>query len=71
MVIFSVSPPCRVFSTITFLLETFTFSSASHVLSMMTSLPLPLLAMLDRTRTFLLSKLTIFIGKGSMSTCIS
>jgi hypothetical protein len=71
MVIFNVSPPSEVFSVTTFLQETLVFSSASRGLPMMISLPLPLSATLDRTRTFLPSKLIIFIGKSSVSTYIS
>jgi hypothetical protein len=52
MVIFSVSPPCGIFFATTFMHETFTFSWASHVLQMMTSLPLPLSVVLGYTMIF-------------------
>jgi hypothetical protein len=46
MVTFSVSPPSGVFSAITFLQEILLFPSASRALPMMTSLSLPLSAVL-------------------------
>jgi hypothetical protein len=70
MVIFNVSPPSRDFFINTFLQEMLVFPSASHVLPMMISLPLPLSVVLGQTRTFLSSKLIIFIGKAFVSTCI-
>jgi hypothetical protein len=71
MVTFKVSPPSGVFSATTFLQEILLFSSAFHGSPMITYLPLPLSAMLGRIRTFLPSKSITFIGKGSVSTCIS
>ena len=59
MVIFNVCPPSGVFSTTTFLHEILVFSSVSRGSSMMITLPLPLLAALGRTRTFLSSKLVM------------
>jgi hypothetical protein len=67
MVTFSVSPPSGVFSSTTFLQEMLLFPSASRALPMMTSLSLPLSAVLGRIRTLLPFKLIIFIGKGSVS----
>jgi hypothetical protein len=52
MVTFKDSPLLGVFSATTFLQEILLFSSAFHVLPMMTSLPLPLLVVLGRIRTF-------------------
>jgi hypothetical protein len=66
MVTFSVSPPSGVFSATTFLKEILLFQSASRALSMMTSLFLPLSAVLGRIRTLLPLKSIIFIGKGSV-----
>jgi hypothetical protein len=71
MVTLRVSPLSGVFSVTTFLQETLLFSSASRALLMMISLPFSLSAMLGRIRTFLPSKSITFIGKGSVSTCIS
>jgi hypothetical protein len=71
MVTFRVSPPSEVFCATTFLQKTLLLSSASRVLPMMTSLPFSLLAVLGRNRTFLPSKSIMFMGKGSVSTCIS
>jgi hypothetical protein len=67
MVTFSVSPPSGVFSATTFLQAILLFPSASRVLPIMTSLSLPLSAVLGRIRTFLPLKSIIFIGKGSVS----
>jgi hypothetical protein len=67
MVTFSVSPPSGVFSATTFLQEILLFPSASRELPMMTSLSLPLSAVLGWIRTLLPLKSTIFIGKGSVS----
>jgi hypothetical protein len=67
MVTFSVSPPSGVFSATTFLQEILLFPSASRELPMMTSLSLPLSAVLDRIRTLLPLKSIIFIGKGFVS----
>jgi hypothetical protein len=52
MVTFSVSSPSGVFSAITFLQEILLFPLASRVLPMMTSLYLPLSAVLGRIMTF-------------------
>jgi hypothetical protein len=52
MVNFNVSPPSGVLSATTFLQEFLVFSSAFRASSMMTSLPLPLLAALGQIRTF-------------------
>jgi hypothetical protein len=71
MVTFNVSPLSGVLSATTFLQEFLLFSSAFRASSMMTSLPLPLSAALGQIRTFYSSKSIIFIGKGSLSTCIS
>jgi hypothetical protein len=52
IVTFSVSPPSGVFSATTFLQEILLFPSASRALSMMTSLSLPLSAVLGQIRIF-------------------
>jgi hypothetical protein len=71
MVIFNVSPPSGVFSATTLLQEILVTSSASRWSPVIFSLPLPLTIALGQIMTFLSSKLIMFIGKGSMSTCIS
>jgi hypothetical protein len=67
MVTFSVSPPLGVFSATTFLQAILLFPPASRALPMMTSLSLPLSAVLGRIRTFFPLKSIIFIGKGFVS----
>jgi hypothetical protein len=52
MVTFSVSPPSGVLSASTFLQEILLFPSTSRALPMMTSLSLPLSAVLGRIKTF-------------------
>jgi hypothetical protein len=52
MVTLSVSPPSGVFLATTFLQEILLFPSTSHALPMMTSLSLPLSAVLGRVRIF-------------------
>jgi hypothetical protein len=71
IVTFKVCPPSGVLSVTTLLQEFFLFSSTFRASPMMTSLPLPLSAALGRIRTFLPSKSITFIGKSSVSTCIS
>jgi hypothetical protein len=71
MVTLRVSPPSGVFSATTFLQEILLFPLASCALPMMTSLSLPLSAVLGRIRTLLPLKSIIFIGKGSVSSEIS
>jgi hypothetical protein len=67
MVTFSVSPPSRVFSATTFLQDILLFPSAFRALPMMTSLSLPLSAVLGQIRTLLPLKPIILIEKGSVS----